>query len=71
VQPGATRFEWWPYPGLTSYRVYRSTDPSQPAAFVDVTGEDGDPTDTVFDDVSASPVSYFLVSGVSVNGEGP
>ena len=71
VRPGATRFEWWPYPGLTSYRVYRSTDPSQPAAFADVTGEDGDPTDTVFDDVSVSPVSYFLVTGVSVNGEGP
>jgi subtilisin-like proprotein convertase family protein len=71
AQSGATRFEWWTYPGLTSYRVYRSTDPSQAAAFVNVTLEDGDPTDTVFDDVSVDPVSYFLVTGVSPNGEGP
>ena len=71
VQPGAARFEWWTYPGLTSYRVYRSTDPSQAAAFVDVTVEDGDPTDTVFDDTSVDLISYFLVTGVSANGEGP
>jgi len=71
VLPNGARFEWWIYPGLTSYRVYRSTDPSQLAAFVDVTAEDGDSTDTVFDDNSAAAVSYFLVTGVSASGEGP
>jgi len=71
VLPGGARFEWWPYPGMTSYRVYRSTDPSQAAAFVDVTVEDGDPADTVFNDGSVNPVAYFLVTGVGANGEGP
>lgn len=71
IRPSGARFEWWPYPGLTSYRIYRSTDPSQAAAFVDVTAEDGDPTDTLFDDGSVDPVSYFLVTGVGANGEGP
>ena len=65
------RFAWWPYPGLTSYRVYRATDPSLPANFSDVTAEDADPTDTLFDDTSADPISYFLVTGVGRNGEGP
>ena len=69
--PGAVQFEWWPYPGMKSYRVYRSTDPSQAAAFTDITAQDGDPTDTVFDDASVEVVSYFLVTGVGANGEGP
>ena len=69
--PANVRFEWWTYPGLTSYKVYRSTDPSQSAAFVDVTVEDGDPTDTFFDDASTAPISYFIVTGVGPNGEGP
>ena len=69
--PTDVRFEWWTYPGLTSYKVYRSTDPSQSAAFVDVTVEDGDPTDTLFDDASVAPISYFIVTGVGPNGEGP
>ena len=69
-QAGA-RFEWWPYPGMTSYRIYRSTDPSQAAAFVDVTSEDGDSGDTVFDDNSVNPMAYFLVTGVGPGGEGP
>lgn len=68
---GVARFEWWPYSCLTSYRVYRATDPSQPANFSDVTSEDADPTDTLFDDTSADPISYFLVTGVGRNGEGP
>jgi carboxypeptidase D len=62
---------WWPYPGLDSYRVYRSSDPSSPAAFIDVTAEDGDPTDTFFLDNSANPLSCYLVTGVGPQGEGP
>jgi carboxypeptidase D len=61
---------WWPYPGLDSYRVYRSTDPSSAAAFLDVTAEDPDPTDTSFLDTSAQPLLFYLVTGMGPNGEG-
>jgi subtilisin-like proprotein convertase family protein len=70
-QSGGAQFEWWPYPGLTSYRVYRSTDPSSSAAFLDVTGEDGDDSDTLFLDGSTVPLVYYLVTGVGSQGEGP
>jgi hypothetical protein len=62
---------WWPYPGLDSYRVYRSTDPSSAAAFLDVTTEDPDATDTRFLDASTEPLLFYLVTGVGPNGEGP
>jgi len=65
------RLTWWPYPGLSGYRVYRSADPSSAAAFSDVTAEDPDPTDTAFRDASAAPVLYWLVTGVGPAGEGP
>ena len=64
-------FDWWRYPGVESYRIYRSTDPTSAAAFVDVTVEDGDETDTTFKDQSAAPLSFFLVTGVGAQGEGP
>ena len=67
----AARLDWWPYPGLDSYRVYRATDPSAAAAFADVTAEDGDATDTTFLDGSDAPLVFFLVSGVGPRGEGP
>jgi len=62
---------WWPYPGLTSYRVYRSTSLAERAAFTDVTGEDTDPTDTRFADATEAPLVLWLVSGVGSTGEGP
>jgi len=62
---------WWPYPGSDSYKVYRSTDPSSPALFFDVTGEDGDDTDTEFLDTTALPLAYYLITGVGPQGEGP
>jgi len=68
---GGARLVWWEYPGLTSYRVYRSTDPSSAAAFVEVTGADPDPADTGFDDVSADPLVFYLVRGVGPQGTGP
>lgn len=68
---GGALLEWWTYPGLSSYRVYRSTDPSSAAGFVDVTAEDGDTGDTVFFDTSTEALSYFLVTGVGQQGEGP
>ncbi|MEE8411639.1 MAG: M14 family zinc carboxypeptidase [Acidobacteriota bacterium] len=71
VEPGGVQLRWWPYPGLHSYRVYRSTDPSSANAFTDVTAEDSDATDTLFQDGSVAPISYFLVTGVGPQGEGP
>jgi subtilisin-like proprotein convertase family protein len=62
---------WWPYPGLTSYRVYRSTDPSSAASFIDVTSTDDDVSDTFFLDNSAESAVFFLVTGVGPRGEGP
>lgn len=70
-ESGGTLVSWWPYPGLTSYRVYRSTDPALAAAFNDVTAEDPDDTDTSFQDASDAPLTFFLVTGVGSQGEGP
>jgi subtilisin-like proprotein convertase family protein len=63
--------EWWPYPGLSGYRVYRSASPSQAAAFADVTSADPDPTDTAFPDPTDAPVLYYIVTGVSPRDEAP
>lgn len=71
VEPEGTRLSWWPYPGLTSYRVYRATDPDSAAAFSDVTAEDADNTDTSFQDTSLDPLTFYLVTGVGPQGEGP
>jgi carboxypeptidase D len=71
VEPEGAWLEWWPYPGLDSYRVYRATDPSSAGAFVDVTAEDGNNTDTRFLDTTAEPLAFYLVTGVGPNGEGP
>ena len=64
-----TVLSWWPYPGLTSYTVYRSTSPA-PGGFVNVTASDANPADTAFTD-SAGGTQYYLVSGVGPAGEGP
>ena len=68
---GGTRLEWWPYPGVDSYRVYRATDPSSAGSFVDVTATDADPTDAVFVDAGNEPLVFWLVTGVGPAGEGP
>lgn len=67
---GGADVSFWPYPHATSYRVYRSSDPRSPGSFLDVTGEDGDATDSSFHDASAGDV-YWLVSGFNAGGEGP
>ena len=69
--PGGVAISWWPYPGMSDYRVYRSSDPSQPGGFIDVTAEDPDPTDTRFEDVAAGDALYWIVTGVGPRGEGP
>jgi carboxypeptidase D len=67
----AARFDWWPYPGLDSYRVYRSADASAVASFIDLTAQDDDATDTTFLDSSAAPLLFYLVTGVGPRGESP
>jgi subtilisin-like proprotein convertase family protein len=69
--PTGVRLRWWPYPGLSSYTLYRSTVPGPRSGFVDVTGEDADPTDTVFDDATGAPLVMWLVTGTGPAGEGP
>ena len=71
VVPEGVLLSWWVYPGLDSYRVYRSSDPSSAATFVDVTSEDADATDTIFLDTSPGPLWFYLVTGVGPEGEGP
>ncbi len=70
-EAGGVRLTWFPYSGLTSYRVYRSTDPSAAGSFVDITASDDDSTDTTLLDVDPSPIFYYLVTGLGPNGEGP
>ena len=71
LEPEGVLLRWWPYPGLTSYKVYRATDPGTAAAFSDVTAEDSDNTDTLFQDTSVAPLCFYLVTGVGPRGEGP
>ena len=71
VEPDGAVLEWWPYPGMDSYRVYRATEASSADGFVDVTAEDDDNTDTRFVDTSTEPLVYFVVTGVGPSGEGP
>ncbi len=71
TEPGKSILTWWPYPGLTSYKVYRSTSLVPRDQFIDVTSEDIDPADTRFEDLSSGSIVYWLVSGVGPNGEGP
>lgn len=71
-QAGVVALEWWPYPGLTGYRVYRGTDPASQASFADVTASDPNPADTRYEDATAAaPLLMYLVTGVSPRGESP
>lgn len=62
---------WWPYPGLTSYRVYRAPGSQPRASFADVTASDADATDASFTEPLEGETSFFLITGVGPNGEGP
>lgn len=63
--------EWWDNPLCTGYRVWRSTDPTTAGAFLDVTGEDPDPSDCEFQDASPGSIHYFLIEGLGPDGDGP
>ncbi len=68
------RMNWWAYPGLASYRVYRASSLQPRASFTDATGSDADPTDARFTETlegDPGETIYFLVTGVGPNGEGP
>jgi subtilisin-like proprotein convertase family protein len=69
-EPGSVVLDWWPYPGLLGYHVYRSTSPLA-ASFEDVTAEDPDATDTRFEDATDESLLFYQVRGVGVSGEGP
>lgn len=71
VDAGDVTLRWWPYPGMTSYHVYRSNDPTSAGTFVEVTSEDPDDTDTIFVDTSTDPLVYWLVTADGPQGEGP
>ncbi len=66
---GTIVLDWWPYPGLTGYRVYRGTNPASAASFSDVTSSDPNPADTLFEDGTSAPLLMYLVTGVSPRGE--
>jgi subtilisin-like proprotein convertase family protein len=70
-EPSKTMLSWWPYPELTSYKVYRSSTLTPRENFIDVTSEDPNPTDTLFEDSSTDSLVYWLVTGIGPNGEGP
>jgi len=69
-QSGGTDVTFWPYPGASRYKVYRSANPRSAGSFADVTGEDANDADPAFHDASAGD-AYWLVSGVGATGEGP
>jgi len=52
---------------MTSYRLYRSTDPASAGSFVQV----ADTADTSFTDSTADPVLFWIVTAVGPQGEGP
>jgi subtilisin-like proprotein convertase family protein len=62
--------EWWDDPVCTEFVVWRSPDPTSGGSFVDVTGEDPDPTDTTFRDSSVGDVAYWIVQGRGPDGDG-
>jgi subtilisin-like proprotein convertase family protein len=68
---GSVALSWWPYPGLTSYRVYRADAPGSRSGFTDVTASDDDATDLGFSEPLPGESHYYLVTGVGPNGEGP
>ena len=69
--PGKVVLDWWRYPGLTSYRVYRATNPSSASNFANVSSQDPDTSDTRFEDLSSAPILFWFVTGVGPVGEGP
>jgi uncharacterized repeat protein (TIGR01451 family) len=53
------------------YRIWRSSDPTSPGGFADVTVEDPDPCDTTFVDTSGGDTLYWIVVGHGPEGDGP
>ena len=68
---GKVVLDWWPYPGLTSYKVYRGTNPRTSASFTNVTATDPNAADTRFEDPAPGSAIYYIVTGVSPRGESP
>jgi hypothetical protein len=68
---GDVVLEWWENPLCIDHRVWRSTDPTSAGGFVDVTGEDPDSTDCIFEDGNGSSVIYWIIEGIGPDGDGP
>jgi len=68
---GDVLLEWWENPLCVDHRIWRSSDPSGAGAFVDVTGEDPDSTDCMFQDGNGSSVLYWIIEGIGPDGAGP
>jgi hypothetical protein len=68
---GEALLEWPGDPLCVSFGIWRSTDPTSAGAFVDVTAEDGDPTDLEFRDATAGDLVFWLIEGRGPDGDGP
>jgi hypothetical protein len=62
--------EWWDNPVCLDFRVWRSTDPTAAAQFIDVTSEDSDPADTGFLDTTEGSL-FWIIEGRGPDGDGP
>jgi hypothetical protein len=67
----AVVLDWWPYPGLTSYKVYRAASAVSASGFSNVTAADANPSDTRFEDSSPGALSFYIMTGVNARGESP
>jgi subtilisin-like proprotein convertase family protein len=68
---GEVHLEWWENPLCIDHRIWRSSDPGSAGGFVDVTGEDPDSTDCLFNDSSGGSVIYWIIEGIGPDGDGP
>lgn len=62
---------WYPDVIALQYTVYKSEDAKSANAFIEVTAEDPDPSDTTFLDRSTGSIVYFIITAVGPDGEGP
>jgi subtilisin-like proprotein convertase family protein len=70
-QSGDVVMEWLYDPLCVSFRVWRSADPTVAGGYVEVTGEDPDPTDIQFVDTSNDDVLFWIIQGTGPDGDGP
>ena len=62
--------QWLEDQVASDYIIRRSSDPTNAGAFLDVTIEDGQPTDTLFRDRSDGSPLFWIVQGNGPKGGG-